>query len=167
MGTRTSTLFFWISLILTLLHPLFFSKPLLTFAPYLLYISLEQSAESILWKSSVCGIIVDLLSTSLPFGFNILSFLLISLILKRFKSFLVKDSLLSEMIFIALFSLIYSFFFTNMVMDLKKKLLIFCARSIFTDYFLMPAFDAMMALCFFFGPRFAINLFRKKAIHKI
>lgn|GEM_PF-2480662 len=166
MGTRTSTLFFWISLILTLLHPLFFSKPLLTFAPYLLYISLEQSAESILWKSSVCGIIVDLLATSLPFGFNILSFLLISLILKRFKSFLVKDSLLSEMIFIALFSLIYSFFLQTWY-GFEKKALIFCARSIFTDYFLMPAFDAMMALCFFFGPRFAINLFRKKAIHKI
>jgi cell shape-determining protein MreD len=166
VGIRTSTLFFWISLILTLLHPHIFSKPLLSFAPYLVFISLQQSGESTLWKSSFCGIIVDLLSTSLPFGFNILSFVLISLILKKFKSFLVKDSLLSEMIFIALFSLIYSFFLQTWY-GFEKKALIFSARSIFTDYFLMPAFDAMMALCFFFGPRFAINLFRKKALHKI
>lgn len=166
MGDATSTLFFWISLFLTLLHPIFFSIPTLSFAPYLVYISLEQSSESNLWKAAFCGIIFDLLSTSVPFGFNLICFVLISVILKKFKSFIVKDSLLSELIFIAFFSVIYSFFL-QLWYGLEKNTLCFSTKSIVTDYILMPFFDATIALCFFFGPRLGINLLRKKIIQKI
>ncbi len=63
MPARLHYAFFWT------LFPLFFSNlPFLFFAPYLIQVIYRCSSYTSLWHALFCGLIIDLLSASSPFG---------------------------------------------------------------------------------------------------
>ena len=86
------------------------SIPLLAYAPYLAYTLMKHPLKKALWHSLFCGVIMDMLQSTLPFGYSSLGFCLVTLILYRQKWWFFNDKLLSLSFFSALFSFVFSFF---------------------------------------------------------
>lgn len=156
-------LFFLIATTFTLLQPIFITKPILAYAPYLVFILMNSPLKKALWQSIICGLIMDLIQTSLPFGFSSLACTLICLALHKQKSFFFNDKFFSLPLFTAFFSILYSLI-QQLFLYTQKKGFDFSWFSIFSDYLVMPALDALYTLLFFTTPLYLYSYIKRKRI---
>ena len=141
---------------------LFFSlssfTSVLAFSPYLAILYRRSGWIKALWIATLCGLILDLLSTS-PFGLHALQMLLVTIFLYRLRIFFV-DKPIGLASYTALISLTSTLFsrFALIVCDLPLP---FTLKGFLTDFILMPIGDALYAFLFFSCPFILCQLLRK------
>lgn len=85
---------FWIALICALFGPVFFPRlHLFYFAPYLVFCVYRYSRLGLFWRASLCGIILDLLSSTTHFGLSSLNYCFVAWILYGQKRNFFEDKL--------------------------------------------------------------------------
>lgn len=137
-----TVLLFWGGLFATLAGPLFFPKlPVLYFAPYLVSCFYRFSRVHLLWRAILCGCLMDLVSSSIPFGLTSLTYFFVCLILYGQKRNFFQDKLFTLALLTFFFSLL------NTVIGLILSLLFdhqlhLNFRWWLTDFFLMAFLDA-------------------------
>lgn len=119
------------------------------FAPFIIFLFFRFSFISILWLSTILGLIQDLFSASF-FGINAICYLICSMLLFREKRFF-NEKPINLSIFTAIFSLVFSIttpllFF---ILDKKMKLTL---KWIATDLAAFPILDGIYAFIFFAVP---------------
>ncbi len=119
-----------------------------TFAPCLALIYARCSRASSLWLSSLCGLIVDLLSVEFHFGLHALSFAAATLFLYEQKRHFYDDKPLA----LALFTFQLSLFLTcvhSIFAFLSHTSFAFSPKLIAIDFFALPLCDALYAFLWF------------------
>ncbi|MEI8301204.1 MAG: hypothetical protein WCG10_06330 [Chlamydiota bacterium] len=157
---HASLLFFCVATGVSLLSTTSFGLPLLGFAPYLSFIFLKHPLKHLLWKSFLCGLMMDFLQSSLPFGYCSLSYVLTSLILYRQKWLFFHDKLISLAIFSSFFSLIHSVS-QILLFDLTKKTLAFSWKHLLSELVMMPLCDGLYAFIGFTMPSLIYTYIKK------
>ncbi len=149
MSSLILVLFFCFCLLSTLLASLIPSlPPLHCFYPYLLLILYQRPFKHALLQAFLCGLLIDLLSSSLPLGFFTSIFMIALYGFYRFKHFFFIDKIMTFPILTFLFSS-----FVTLIHRLTLN--IFCLKSpltlkwMATDLIIMPLGDALFALVFF------------------
>jgi rod shape-determining protein MreD len=161
-----TTAAFWISFLIILFGPIFIPKlHLFYFAPYLIICLYTQTRISVLWKAYLCGLILDLLSSSSFFGFSSLNYCLVCWVLYGQKRHFFEDHLSTLPVMTFLFS-----FLSTLV---SCCLFFYCEQSfpfswswIATDLFLMPLLDSAYALLVFSLPFQIIYKIRRMRLRK-
>lgn len=140
--------FFFLSLFFTFyLTALFPKYILLPFSPFLITASHYCSLAKSLWLATVCGLIMDLVSSLTPFGFHALTYVIVTFFLYRFRLFFVEKAL-GIISFTALFSFL-STFLGRVFLSFFGIPLPFIWPHVITDFLLMPILDGLYAfLCF-------------------
>ncbi|MDN3508930.1 MAG: hypothetical protein P0S93_02740 [Candidatus Neptunochlamydia sp.] len=134
--------FFLIALFFTLTS--FF--PVLPFSPYLAILYQRSEWIKALWISTLCGCILDLLSTS-SFGLHALQMLLVTICLYRLRIHFI-DKPIGLASYTALISLA-STLFSRLSLLLYDPGFPFTFKGLITDFILMPLADALHAFLFF------------------
>jgi hypothetical protein len=104
-----------------------------------------------LWISAGIGLLIDISSASIPFGFFAINYSLSTLIIFRYRKFFSEE----KIEIFPLYAILFSFTSTSIhfilygLIDLQLKLRLF---TILTDLLLMPIFDGVYAFLFVFGP---------------
>ncbi|MBM3192349.1 MAG: hypothetical protein FJZ63_06855 [Chlamydiae bacterium] len=143
--------FFGIATATHLVSTFFINLPLLAYAPYLSLVFLKRPLKNLLWQSLFCGLSIDILQSSLPFGYSALIYLIVSLILYKQKWVFFHDKLLSLAFFSSLFSLLHSLL-QILFFDLTKKNLLFSWKTLLSELLLMPLGDGLYAFLAFTLP---------------
>ncbi len=157
---HASLLFFCIATSVSVLSTTSFALPLLGFAPYLSFIFIKHSLKKLLWQSFLCGLMMDFLQSSLPFGYTSLSYILTSLILYRQKWLFFHDKLTSLALFSSLFSFIHSIS-QILLFDLSKKTLAFSWKHVLSELIVMPLCDGLYAFIGFTVPYLIYSYIKK------
>ena len=89
---------------------LFSTLAIFVFSGWLSYITLTCSLEKSLWLSVLCGLITDLFSFDLPFGFFPSIFCLTTMIVRRMKSYFSAANLRSVFLFAYSFCMLTAIF---------------------------------------------------------
>lgn len=152
--------FFLLATLFAVIGTAFLSIPLLAYAPYLAYTLMRHSLKKTLWHSLFCGVIMDTLQSTLPFGYSSLGLCLVSLILYRQKWWFFNDKLFSLSFFSAFFSFLFSFFQLG-ILSIEKKPLLLSWMTLCTDFILMPLCDGLYAFIWFTGPYLIYNQIKK------
>lgn len=161
--TNQKIVFLIATLSLLIIHPLL-PIPLIAYAPYLMSILMHHSLKKVLWHSILCGIIVDLFQSTLPFGYSALGYLLASLIIYRQKWWFFNDKLGSLSFFVALFSLLFSLF-QLITFKLQNHPITLSWYSLLSDFVLMPVCDGLYAFICFTSPLLIYSQIKKRGFH--
>lgn len=123
---------------------------ILAFAPFLAIVYNRQAFIPSLWTAALTGLIVDLLSASLPFGIHALNYTLTTALLYRYRHYFV-DKPIGLALFTGVFSLL-STTFRCLLLLLFGSDLPLNPLGLATDFLLMPLLDGLYALlCFSFS----------------
>lgn len=145
---------------------LFFSLtslfPVLPFSPYLAILYRRCQWVKALWVSTLCGLILDLLSVS-PFGLHALQMLLVTICMYRMRIYFV-DKPIGLASYTALISLVLTVF-SRFSLILYDSALPFTIKGLVTDFIIMPLGDALYAFLFFSFPLILYRLLRKLYFH--
>jgi len=136
--------------------------PILPFSPYLAILYRRSEWIKALWIATLCGFILDLLSTS-PFGLHALQMLVVTICLYRFRIYFV-DKPIGLASYTALISLA-STLFSRLSLIIYDSGLPFTFKGLITDFILMPLADALYAFLFFSCPLIFYQLLRKLYFH--
>ncbi len=133
--------------------------PVLAFSPYLAILYRRKGLIHALWMSTLCGLILDLLSTA-PFGLYAMEMALLSACMFRFRIYFV-DKPIGLSSYTALISLVFTIFsrFALMIYD---PILPFTFQGFVTDFLLLPLGDAFYAFLFFSCPLLLYRWFKSK-----
>lgn len=134
----------------------------LPFSPYLAILYHRSEWVKALWISTLCGFILDLLSTA-PFGMHALQMFLAALFLYGFRIYFV-DKPIGLASYTALISLT-STLLSRLSLTLYDPALPFTFKGLTTDFILMPLADALYAFLFFSCPLICYRLMRKVYFH--
>lgn len=152
---------FVLSLIATLLAPgLIPNINFMTFAPFFVLVILYCRLSTILWISFLCGLILDLFSST-KMGLYILNYCFTSFLLYRQKRNFIEEKLINFLMFTG----IYSFTATLLQLMIRyifDKNAVFFHYKYFIDMITMPFLDAVYAYIWFYIPLYLWNLLEKK-----
>ena len=143
--------YFLIALFFTLFYQsLFPTIRILAFAPFLAIAYGRLQLTASLWAAALSGLMIDLLSSSLPFGIHSLNYALVTLLLHRYRHYFVDKP-----IGLASFTWVFSLFSTG----LQKALFLlfgielpFTLQGVITDFLATPFLDALYAFLAFSCP---------------
>ncbi len=158
---------FFLGFVLLLFLPLFLPSLRLTyFAPYLVVVCYYRPLFNALWHGAACGLLIDLFSSSTPFGVTSLTYVFSTAFLysQTRHFFEDKSSTLPVM----------TSFFAVLSTGLQALLLgffgcgtIFCWRWVTTDLVFMPLLDAAYAFLWFSLPfhliRWSVKFIKTKS----
>lgn len=116
------------------------------FAPLIIFLFYRFSFITILWISSILGLMQDLFSGSY-FGINTICYLFTAAILYREKRFF-DDKLINLSIFTIVFSVIFSIFNPLLFFIFDKKINL-SIKWLIADVIIYPALDGLYAFIFF------------------
>jgi rod shape-determining protein MreD len=124
---------------------------LLAFSPFLALLYNNTSFIKSLWIASLCGLIIDLLSSEFRFGVHALNYCLTTLLLFKQKKHFVEDKALALSLFTVIVSVVSTLlqFFLISIFD---RALPFSGKLIITDLIIMPIADAAYAFIWFTCP---------------
>lgn len=125
---------------------LFPQAKLIAFSPFLALVFNRSSFKASLWIASLCGLIVDLLSSEFHLGIHALNYCLTALILFHQKKHFFEDKPLALSLFTLLISAVSSLL-QLLLISLFDRALPFSGKLIVADLFIMPLFDAVYAFC--------------------
>jgi rod shape-determining protein MreD len=124
---------------------------LFAFSPFLGILYNKCSFTKALWISSLCGLIIDLLSSEFRFGIHALCCCLTTLLLYKQKRHFVEDKALALSLFTVLISIV-STLLQLFLISIFDQALPFSAKLIVTDFMIMPLADAAYAFVWFTCP---------------
>ncbi len=130
---------------------LFPQAKLIAFSPFLALVFNRSSFKASLWIASLCGLIVDLLSSEFHLGIHALNYCLTALILFHQKKHFFEDKPLALSLFTLLISAVSSLL-QLLLISLFDRALPFSGKLIVADLFIMPLFDAVYAFVWFCCP---------------
>ncbi len=124
---------------------------LFAFSPFLALLYYKTSFAKSLWIASLCGIVIDLLSSEFRFGVHSLNYCLITLLLYQQKKHFVEERSLALSLFTLLISAASTLvqFFLISIFD---RALPFSGKLLITDLVIMPLADATYAFIWFTCP---------------
>lgn len=124
---------------------------LLAFSPFLAILYNKTSVVKSLWLASLCGLILDVLSSEFRLGIHALNYCLTTLLLYRQKRHFVEDKSLALSLFTILISVVSTLmqFFLISIFDRALPL---SWKLILTDFIIMPFADAVYAFLLFTYP---------------
>jgi rod shape-determining protein MreD len=151
---------FLLALLFTLLGPIFFPKwHLFYFAPYIVISYYQCSRIAALWRSYMCGLILDLLSSAPFFGFSSLNYCLVSLALYSQKRNFFEDKLSTLPLMTFLFSLLSTLITLILSLFFGHHLRLTWQWPA-TDLLFMPLADALYASLLFSLPFHLLHYLR-------
>jgi cell shape-determining protein MreD len=153
--------FFIIASLNALLTPLLLPVPLTAYAPYLMYVLMNRSIKETLWHTLLCGLIMDLLQSTFPFGYCALCYTLIALILYRQKWWFFNDKIGSLALFVSIFSFLLSVL-QLISLNFEAHTLSLCWSIFLSDFVLMPLYDGLYALICFTVPTLLYHEIKKR-----
>lgn len=124
---------------------------LFAFAPFLALLYNRSSLMASLWIASICGLIVDLLSSEFRLGIHALNYCLATLLLYKQKRHFFEDKPLAVSLFTLLISAI-STVLQLVLISIFDRSLPLSAKLLITDLILLPAIDAVYAFLWFSCP---------------
>jgi rod shape-determining protein MreD len=139
-------------LFLTLAIPSLFSQiRIFFFLPFLIIACYQKNLPSVLWFGFICGLILDLLSSSVRLGIHSLTFCITLMILYPQKRNFFADSISTLPIMTLLFSIISSLVMVILLYSLEINYML-SWHWLLTDLIIMPVADTVYAFCFFTLP---------------
>lgn len=139
---------FWIALLCALFGPIFFPRlHLLYFAPYLVICVYKHSRLGLLWRASLCGIFLDLLSSTSHFGVSSLNYCFVASVLYGQKRNFFEDKLSTLPLMTFVFSTL-STGFSILLTLLFGNSHTLSWQWVATDLFGMSFVDALYSLIF-------------------
>ncbi|GEM_PF-360239 len=118
------------------------------FSPFLALLYNRTHFHTSLWIASLCGLMVDLLSSEFRLGIHALSYCLATFLLYQQKKHFFEDKLLALSIFTLLIGSTASII-ELLLISIFDRALPLSMGMFLTDLILMPLFDAVYAfLCF-------------------
>lgn len=155
---------FILALFALLFSSIFFpSLKLLPFAPFLAIAYNRSSFVRSLYLSLICGLLIDLLSSEVRFGFATLSTCMTTAILYRQKRHFFEDKPLA----LSLFTIVISLVFTSLsfvLVNFFGKSLPLTRKFFMSDLVIMPLIDGAYAFFWFTCPLKFYNHIRKIGI---
>ncbi len=124
---------------------------LLAFAPFLAILYNRLTFLPCLWIASLCGLLLDLLSSEFRFGIQALNFGLTSVLLYQQKRHFVEDKPLALSLFTLLISVISTIVHLVLI-SLFDRPLPLSIKLFATDLMIMPLADAVYAFVWFSCP---------------
>jgi rod shape-determining protein MreD len=124
---------------------------LLAFSPFLALLYNRFPLLTSLWIASLCGLIVDLLSSEFRLGLHALNYCLTTLLLYRQKRHFVEDKPLALSLFTFLIS-IASTVVQLLLVSIFDRALPLSGKMLLTDLAIMPLCDALYAFLWFSCP---------------
>jgi hypothetical protein len=149
-------LFFFIALSATCLKPMITSIPLLTFAPYLVYLLTHGSLKTLLLTAMVIGLFLDCFNSFLPFGFHMTAFVICCMLLYRKRALLIGDKLLSLPLYTFGFALLFTLC-EHMYLGWSKTRIVLNSSSFISEFLIMPLLDSSYAFVCFTLPAWLIT----------
>jgi len=132
----------------------------LPFAPFLVIVCTSQGLLRSLWIAALCGLIMDLMGSDLPFGIHALNYTLTTLLIYRYRrSFVEKPIGLSS------FTFFFSLFSTGIQLGslfLFGKFIPLTLKGLVSDLLIMPLVDALYAFLWFSTPIFLYNFIKRQ-----
>jgi rod shape-determining protein MreD len=124
---------------------------LLTFSPFLALLYNQSNFLKSLWLASLCGLIVDLLSSEFRLGIHALNYCLTTLLLYAQKKHFFEDKPLALSLFTLLISIV-STLIQLVLISIFDRALPLSGKLLVTDLILMPAIDGLYAFLWFSCP---------------
>jgi len=150
---------FILSLLTLFFSTLFFpSIRLVVFAPFLAVVILRKPLLLGLWAATLCGLLTDLLSSDTRFGMFALSYLIVALLLYRYKTHFFEETKRSIPLFTIFFSLIFSLIHTFLIAFFHEAISLDW-KGVLTTFFLMPLVDGLYAFFWFTCPMLLYTIF--------
>lgn len=134
---------------------------LLVFSPFLGLLYNRCQFVGALWIASLCGLVIDLLSSEFRFGIHALNYGLTTLLLYKQKRHFVEDKPLALSLFTILISLV-STLWQLLLISIFDRALPLSGKLLFTDLVLMPLADALYAFLWFSCPMLLFLHIKKK-----
>ncbi len=124
---------------------------LLAFSPFLAILYHNTRFTKSLWIASLCGLIIDLLSSEFRFGVHALNYCLTTLLLYKQKKHFIEDKAIALSLFTVIISVVSTLlqFFLIFIFDRALPL---SGKLILTDLIIMPVADAVYAFLWFTCP---------------
>ena len=119
----------------------------LVFAPFFAFLFLRKPLLYSMWVSSLCGLLIDLLSSETKFGLFFICTLLTTVCIHRFKHYFYDEKLISIPCYTALFSFVFTLFHT----------LWLPSHFSFLNFLILPMIDATYAFFWFACPLLLYN----------
>lgn len=157
-------IFFFIATVCALISTPLFSFPLLAYAPYLMWVLMHKSLKEVLWHSLLCGAIIDMLQSTCAFGTSSLCYVLVALVLYRYKWWFFNDKLGSLSLFSLLFSILFSFL-QWISLNVQTHTLQLSWYALMSDFILMPICDSLYAFICFTAPLIIYEQIKKRGFH--
>jgi rod shape-determining protein MreD len=143
---------FWIALSGALFGPLLLPRcHLYYFAPYFVVCAYQHSKLALLWRAYLCGVILDLLSSTPFFGLSSLNYCLASWLLYGQTRNFFEDKLSTLPLMTFLFSLLSTLIALILAFFFAQSYPLSCAWMA-TDLVIMPLADSIYALLVFSLP---------------
>lgn len=133
----------------------------LAFAPFFAIAFQRLTLYQSLWTAVFIGLLIDLISPSLRFGFFSLNYFLTSWIAYRQKSLFFEDKTISFFFYTAFISCIASTLQLTLLLSSSSRFPIHLS-FLFSDLLIMPLIDGVYAFFWFTCPLRVYTLIRKK-----
>lgn len=124
---------------------------LLAFIPFLALLYNRRGFIASLWIASLCGLIVDLLSSEFRLGIHALSYCLTTLLLYQQKRHFFEDKPVALSLFTLLISIVSTILQLTLI-SIFDRALPLSGKLLLTDLILLPAADAVFAFIWFSCP---------------
>jgi rod shape-determining protein MreD len=148
---------FSIAFIMALLEGALFPElRLLPFAPFLALSYYRLSFPGALWAALGTGLLFDLMTSEMRFGFYALNFLLVTIIFYHQKKHFFEDKSVAFSLYTALISL------GSTLLLFPFHDLSFSLPSLFSDLIVMPLLDGVYAFLWFTTPAKLYNYLKKR-----
>ena len=130
---------------------------LLAFGPFLAILCTRLSLLKCLWCALGCGLVIDVLSSGLPFGCHALNYILVTLLLFRARRFFFAH----KPVALALLTAIFSLLSTGLQLIMLGCSIRFGVRGVLSDFLIMPLCDGIYAFVGYTCPIYAYRGLRK------
>ncbi len=162
-GRLTFLIVFCLALFPALFSPVLFPRlRLLFWAPFIAFSYYRFARLPCIWISLLCGLSLDLLSSTDPFGLHMLSYAITTFFLYNRKQLLFKDTIHTLPVLTALFSLTSTIITLVALNILGDNIPISPTWTwILSDLIIMPTLDAIYALLWFTLPLLLLDTIQK------
>jgi rod shape-determining protein MreD len=127
---------------------LFTGVKLLAFSPFLALLYHRTRFQTSLWIASLCGLIVDLLSSEFLLGMHALNYCITTFILYKQKRHFFEEKPLALSLFTLIISIVSTILQLLLIAIFDRPLAI-SLKLVLTDLIVMPALDAIYAFVWF------------------
>lgn len=156
--TPKLTIVFFLALACAIMGPILLPGiRLLAFGPFLAILCTRLNLLKCLWCAFGCGLAMDLLSSSLPFGCHALNYILVTLVLFRTRKFFFAH----KPVALALLTALFSLFSTGLHFIMLGCAVHFGVRGVLSDFVIMPICDGIYAFVGYTCPIYAYRNLRK------